>query len=516
MAKASTKTPTRKRSASLTIIDAMSDERVWQPWFKNLKSWAAWFSFLKTLFALPLDEAELATFQQCAGRTAPNPNGYLEATLVIGRRGGKSLIMATIAAYLACFRDWSPYLVPGERGHIVVIAADKRQSQSIFRYLKGLLSIPLLGKLIERETQDVLELSNRISVEVLPASYRTIRGRTVVAALCDELAFWRTDMEMANPDSEIIAALKPSMATIPGAMLLKASSPYARRGVLYEDHRKHYGKEESSILIWQAPTRTMNPSVPQSFIDEETEKDPLSAAAEYGAQFRTDVEAFVSSDVVEACTMNGRFEIPPMPTTFGTRYIAWCDPSGGSADSMVLAIASRENDAAILHAVREAKPPFSPQSVVQEFAELLKSYGITQVYGDRYAGMWPREQFHNHGITYVVADKNTSEVYQAFLPLLNSGRVELLDVPRLRNQLSGLERRTSRGGRDTIGHGPGGHDDVANACAGALVAVMAFSTAPTFDFAGSEKYAPKPVNPKPTINDMLLAAYQQNREVKLQ
>jgi hypothetical protein len=55
---------------------------------------------------------------------------------------------------------------------------------------------------------------------------------------------------------------------------------------------------------------------------------------------------------------------------------------------------------------------------------------------------------------------------------LNSGRVELLDHLRLQAQLLALERRTARGGRDTIDHAPGCHDDLANAVAGALVAVL--------------------------------------------
>ena len=38
---------------------------------------------------------------------------------------------------------------------------------------------------------------------------------------------------------------------------------------------------------------------------------------------------------------------------------------------------------------------------------------------------------------------------------------------RLVNQLCGLERRTARSGKDSIDHGPGGHDDLANAVAGA-------------------------------------------------
>jgi hypothetical protein len=34
---------------------------------------------------------------------------------------------------------------------------------------------------------------------------------------------------------------------------------------------------------------------------------------------------------------------------------------------------------------------------------------------------------------------------------------------------AGLERRTARGGRDTIDHAPGGHDDLANVVAGVAV-----------------------------------------------
>ena len=63
-------------------------------------------------------------------------------------------------------------------------------------------------------------------------------------------------------------------------------------------------------------------------------------------------------------------------------------------------------------------------------------------------------------------------LYANALPLLNSRRVELLDHPRLQAQLLGLERRTARGGRDSIDHAGGGHDDLANAACGALVAAV--------------------------------------------
>ena len=115
---------------------------------------------------------------------------------------------------------------------------------------------------------------------------------------------------------------------------------------------------------------------------------------------------------------------------------------------------------------------------------MLKSYGIAYVTGDRYAGVWPREQFLSHGISYRVADQTASEVYQTFLPMLNSRRVELLDHKKMRNQLIALERRTSVAGKDAIGHPKGGHDDVINAAAGACVSALKLASAPEFAWCG--------------------------------
>jgi hypothetical protein len=256
------------------------------------------------------------------------------------------------------------------------------------------------------------------------------------------------------------------MSTIPGAMLLCASSPYARRGALWDAFRRYFGKDDTGLLVWKAATRTMNPTVPQAVIDRATERDAASAAAEYGAQFRTDVETFVSREAVEAVTRPGVYERPPVP---GVRYVGFVDPSGGSSDSMTLAIAHREGAVAILDAVRERCAPFSPQEVVAEFAETLKRYRVSRVTGDRYGGEWPPEAFRKAGIRYDPSPLTKSEIYRALLPKLNSGEVDLLDVPRIGAQLVSLERRTNRGGRDTIDHPPQGHDDLANAVAGSLV-----------------------------------------------
>jgi hypothetical protein len=450
----------------VNILEAVDDPALFKPWFKDPTTWRAWRAFLASLFALPMTDEQCEIYTACTGRKTPPTEPFGEAWLVCGRRSGKSLTLALTAVFLACFKPWQEHLAPGERGVVLVLASDRRQARVIFRYARAFLEeVPLLADLVEKVTAEEIELSNRVTLEISAASFRSVRGYAVIAALCDETAYWRSD-ESANPDREILDALRPAMATVPGAMLLCASSPYARRGALWEAYRRWHGQDGAPVLTWRAATRTMNPTVPERVIAAAYERDPQAAAAEFGAEFRSDIASFVSREVIDAATVPGRFELPRISAY---RYVGFVDPSGGAHDAMTLAIAHREGDLAVLDAVREVRPPFSPEATVADFATLLKSYGVSRVTGDKYAGEWPREAFRAHGISYDIADRARSDLYKELLPALNSGKVELLDVPRLGAQLAGLERRTARGGRDSIDHAPNGHDDLANAAAGALL-----------------------------------------------
>ena len=405
------------------------------------------------------------------GRTAAPTAPFREAALVVGRRGGKSRVLALIATYIATMIDHRPHLDAGEVATVSVLAADRKQARTIMRYVRGFLgSVPALAALIGAETAESITLTNRVEIEITTAGFRTSRGYTLAGVLADECAFWRTDDDAATPDVEILRALRPGLSTLPSSMMLLASSPYAKRGALWSAFRRHYGHDDARVLVWRGATLEMNPKLDPAIVLEAREEDPESAAAEFDAQFRDDIAAFVAREVVDAVTAPGRYELPPRSGVF---YKASVDPSGGSADSMTLAIAHREGDKAVLDAVRERRPPFSPDDVVQDFCALLKSYRVNEVTGDRYAGEWPRERFRVHGIRYALAEKPASDLYRDALPLLNSGQCELLDVPRLTAQLCALERRTARSGRDSISHPPSGHDDIANAVCGALFLVGA-------------------------------------------
>jgi hypothetical protein len=292
-----------------SIIEAMDHPNVFGPHFRG-DTWAAWRVFLSGLFALPIGETELESFRHHTGRTIAPVTPFREAALVVGRRGGKSRILALVATYLATFRNYEPYLAPGEVATIAVIAADRKQARSIFRFVIGLLrAVPSLSAMIEDEQTEFIALNNRVVIEIATASFRVTRGYTFAAVLADETAFWR-DENSANPDSEIFRALRPGLSTIPGSILLNASSPYSKKGVLYSTFKRHWGADDGRVLVWRGTTAEMNPSIDQAIIDEAYADDPASAAAEYGAEFRDDIADFVAREVVENCVVPDRFELP--------------------------------------------------------------------------------------------------------------------------------------------------------------------------------------------------------------
>jgi hypothetical protein len=118
----------KTKTQTQTIVELCHDKTVFGPWFKkrffqSANSWAPWFSFMKVLFGLVMDEQDAELYRQCTGRS-DTPSGFTEAWLCCGRRGGKSFVLSVIAVYLACFKDWSPYLQRGERATIAILAKD--------------------------------------------------------------------------------------------------------------------------------------------------------------------------------------------------------------------------------------------------------------------------------------------------------------------------------------------------------------------------------------------------------
>jgi hypothetical protein len=428
-------------------------------------SWRVWRTLLIAATGGELNDEERATFRRVTGREHEPGQCVAEFAAAVGRRGGKSHAVGALAAWLSGLCDYSDVLVRGEVGTLLCVALDQKVATIVMNHVVAAFEdSPILKQMIASRTQDTLTLTNGISVEVRAASFRKLRGPTYIAVIADELAFWYQDSSYANPDVEILNAVRPGLLTTRGILVL-VSSVYGKRGVLWDTYRRHYGPDGSpSVLVAHGTSRDFNPTLPQAEIDRALEADYARNSAEYLSIWRSDIESYVAIEVVEACVGDHREMLPAA----NTLYKAFVDPASGSGDdSFTLAIGHKAADHLVIDAIREIRPYFSPSAAVEDLSALLLSYKIFTVCGDHYAGEFPRELFRKHGIyAYEPCKLPKSDLFRDLLPLLNSGHIRLPRNDKLVAQIVGLERKVTRAGKESIDHGPHGHDDLANAVAG--------------------------------------------------
>lgn len=453
----------------MNIIEAIEAPELFRPFLgDDLTSWQPWISALRVLYGHRLHgKAERQLIHQCTGRkTRLLPrDGFDTALFLTGRRSGKSRTAAIIGAYEAVIAGNEKKLSKGELGLVPIISPSKSQSRIVKGYLRSIFETPLLANEVETETREGFELKNGTRIEILAGDWRTIRGFTLLAAIVDEAAFFGVEDTKIKSDTELMRALQPSLATT-GGKLIAISSPYARKGWCYHSHKKQHANDQGTTLIWNCPSRTMNPTLRQSLVDRALAEDLASAKAEYLGEFRDDIAAFVPRELVESCVIKNRSNLLPNDDH---DYLAFVDVSGGRNDDSVLCIAHRENRTVMVDHIKRYRPPHNPTEVIGFMADEIKRFNIQRVTGDAYGGEFCSGAFRENGLKYEKSKLSASDLYLELLPRLCSREVELPDDETLIKQISNLERRTRSGGKDKIDHPTGQHDDIANAVAGAVV-----------------------------------------------
>jgi hypothetical protein len=458
--------PTKGLRSDISIVDAMNHPSLFGQWFPG-DSWNGWRSILKAAYCLPMSPDEVSFFRSVAGGRDVPKQRLKEVWVAAGRRGGKSAVASLIIAHSAALFDPQYRLRPGEKACCLCLGVDRAQAQVILQYVKSYFqNIPPFAELVVNERLDGLELSNGCDIVIQTSNYKSLRGRTVLVACLDELAFHHQE-ETSRPDVETYAAITPAMATLPNSMLVAISTPYARKGLLYQKWKSLYGKDDPPAVCIQASTAQLNSTIDPAIVAAALEDDPASASAEWLGQFRTDISGFIIMEMLDAVTDKGVIVRSPQP---GVRYVGFVDSSSGSGkDSFACCIAHGEKDRPILDLAHETRPPFSPTQAIEHISILLKSYRVHTVVGDKYAPGFVVEGFARCGIKYLFSEFDRSEIYLECLPLLTSGRAKLLDIKRLLAQFASLERRTLSTGKDRVDHPAGDrHDDLSNSCAGVL------------------------------------------------
>lgn len=211
---------------------------------------------LKSAYGLPLAGEELDLYRRATEKSEYVPSERREDIFLCGRRSGKDdKLCANIAIFEGAFREHK--LSRGEHGYVLLLAATAAQAKICFGYILGKMqSSALLSATIAAVRDDEIALANGVTISVIPANFRTIRGRSVVCAICSEIAFWFDSETCANPAREILRALRPSMATFKDAKLVMASSPWAKTGVLWEMYSKRHSWF-GNRLVWRLDSLTM-------------------------------------------------------------------------------------------------------------------------------------------------------------------------------------------------------------------------------------------------------------------
>jgi hypothetical protein len=436
-------------------------------------------TILKATYGLELNQAELGVYQRATGREVYEPREHDEATVIVGRRGGKTSRIAAIIATFEAFRDHN--LPRGERANALLVAPVTKQAQIAFDFIKNYIlgSPPLKNRVGKVRTREI-ELKNGITIACFPCSQITIRGLSVVVAICDELGFWRDEVTAANPAEEVLRALRPAMATFERHKLIKISTPYRKEGILWREHQERIKLEH---LVWQLSSAEMNPTISANFLEKEQQRNGESFRREYRAEFTDHITGWIGAETLQQCVIESCTERLRVNDAV---YAAAADPAF-KRDDFAFAVAHRSNDGTIIldHTATwtgTGEASLGYEWVCREIARILRRYALNTLVGDQHCAAIIQQEFLKLGISYreVTFGAGTRlDIFGNLKHLFIQRKIELQNEPELLRQLRSLEEhKTPRGNIDIL-PSYGAKDDLAVAVALAAFQLSHIELGPT-------------------------------------
>lgn len=277
-----------------------------------------------------LTEVEYLEFLYDQGRCnirSQDKNTRHELILVLGRRSGKSTLSAIIAAYelYKLLRRMSPqghYGLPANSEiRILCVANDKEQASIVYGdmsgyidnvdYFKSSMTNQTLSFMRFQTDQDRKKYGkggrSTITATFKSSIAKGLRGRGIICYILDEIAFFVDDGKSSA--EQVYRAVNPSIAqfspkdpknkhrpTGPSdGRAIMISSPDARDGFFYRQYQMSLsgGNASKNMLMIQAPTWEVNPTLDKSYYEVEFDKDPRSFMTEHGAEFSDRVRGWI-------------------------------------------------------------------------------------------------------------------------------------------------------------------------------------------------------------------------------
>lgn len=437
--------------------------------------------------------------------------------LIVGRRGGKSIIASILSLFYAVKMNWKPFLKKTPFATVLILSHTRELSQEILETIRQLVQeSPVLSRLLDIEkanTQSTFNLKvpfivkegdnerieySPVQIKVGAASKKTTRGIAACAVLCDEVAFWGTEENAAARDVDILQAVRPAMAQFgDNSLLIKLSSPGIKQGIFYDEYIKR-DELPDSYIVFKAPSWVWNTLISEKYFRDEYKLDPHGFACEYRADFVDSISDFISPEMTDLCVLKGVTINTPEAVKSDVVYAASIDAAFKS-DKFTFTITGSIGGRIKQYVMKtwqgsKAKP-LQTRDVVQFIYRVCKQYGVNEIHADQYAFQPLREFFMAYDLILTeLTFTNTvkKNIYFNLKHLIHNQMIDLLDHLVMVNEIKQLQVEQTDTGTIRIGHPPGGHDDCADATAIAcwvLVSQLSGSNVSNFQVSSADPYS---------------------------
>ncbi len=420
--------------------------------------------------------------------------------LRVGRRGGKSSTLCRLVVVLALFGEWT--IPPGDVGVVAFVSVNRDEASQRIRTIEAILRA--LGVAF-RPVDGGIELADRpLAFKTFACTVASVSGPTCVAIVGDEVAKWRNADTGANPADEVLAALRPTTATQPGAIEILSGSPLGTD----DAHAKAFDEGDTAEQITaHAATWTANPTVSEE-TTRKLERDDRRWRREYAAIPQAGAASAFDSEIIDRA-----FRDVPPDLMHGER-IGVIDAASGGGDAFTWAVVSwafepgepehlsertyfpfgrtyREVPKLDADGQRIPNPRYNPlraprsifvvehvnaitgaffgqiggRAIVDRISADFRRYGVRHVVGDQREQLMLSAEFSARGFVFrplpwTNANKATAvETVRAWM------RDDRLVIPptaeKMRAELLGFQERIAPSGFITYGARRGGHDDFA-------------------------------------------------------
>jgi hypothetical protein len=407
---------------------------------------------------------------------------------VVGRRAGKTdKLGSTIMAYEAVFGGHSEYVTKGQKFIALSVAQKLDVAKANLPFIRAALEMsPIGSKFIEQVNAENIQLKNGLTILAASPSMKNLRGFAIPLVQFDEVGFWYSDPEAANPDIEVDRAVAYGQAQFPHGKKWLISTPWTKEGLLWRyfnggtDGRfvkdEDAKKEFKGVYVIHAPTAALaNPRIKREFLERLHVQDRDAFERESLARFVDSISGFLPTVQVRGACGEDYERAPVAHDSQGPRptYVAAIDPAFRH-DSFAFTIVHREADCVVQDVVKRWTPtkgmPLNPANVLAEIRPYLEAYNIKVLYSDQYQLESLQQIALGMGVSIEGIDfttKSKVKIFGNLSMLFNQGKMKLLSNIKnhaaavMVDELVRLEKRNLQQGGIAISAPEGAHDDMA-------------------------------------------------------